>query len=44
MSKRSRTVEVLVCIWLVGAQVWYYSQFQELLRGVLSPLLRRLWH
>ncbi|HYL82794.1 MAG TPA: hypothetical protein VE263_01050 [Candidatus Angelobacter sp.] len=43
MSRRSRTVDVLPCFWLLGAQLWYYLQFRELLWGALSPLLHRLW-
>jgi len=34
----------LCCVWLAGAQIWYYLQFRSLLRPVIAPLLRRLWH
>jgi len=36
--------QTLCCVWLAGAQIWYYLQFRSLLRSVIAPLLRRLWH
>lgn len=43
MSGRRKFIEGLCCLWFVGAQVWYYSQFAELLRNALKPLLGNLW-
>lgn len=43
MSNRNGTVKVLLCVWLVSAQAWYYGQFRELLWAALSPLLHSLW-
>jgi hypothetical protein len=42
--QRRRAAEALLCCWLLCAQIWYYSQFKELLGSVASQLLRRLWH
>jgi hypothetical protein len=48
MPRRFKLAEILVCCWIVGAQIWYYSQFKNLLLGFLlsaaGPLLRRIWH
>src|SRR5262249_30896933 len=38
-----RVLELLLCLWIVAAQVWYYSQFADLVRGALKPLLGGLW-
>lgn len=47
MARKSKFVEVLLCCWMIAAQVWYYAQFKDqfagLLRSAAGPLLRRLW-
>jgi len=45
---RSRLTEALLCLWIIAAQIWYYSQFKDqftaLLRSVAGPLIHRIWH
>jgi hypothetical protein len=43
-QSRSRRLEGVVCLWVIGAQVWYYLQFREQLRAVLVPIIHQLWH
>ena len=43
MSRRVKLIELLACLWIIGAQTWYYAQFAELFRSVLQPILRGLW-
>jgi len=43
-SKNRRWVEGILCVWIVGAQVWYYLQFRELFRPILAVVLHKLWH
>jgi hypothetical protein len=41
---RRRWLEVLICAWIIAAQVWYYLQFRELFLSLTPVTLRRLWH
>jgi len=41
---RRKWPEALVCVWIAAAQVWYYLQFKEHFRSLLSLTLRKLWH
>lgn len=41
---RNRVLELCWCLWMVAAQIWYYKQFEALLRNVLRPVLHRLWN
>jgi len=43
-SKNRRWVEGILCVWIVGAQVWYYLQFRELFRPIFAVVLHKLWH
>ena len=40
----SRFLQVVVCVWTLVAQVWYYAQFKEQFRSIFPVALRRLWH
>jgi uncharacterized membrane protein YqhA len=42
-QSRSRWLDLLVCLWMIAAQVWYYLQFREQLRTVLVPIVHHLW-
>ena len=44
LDRNAKIVQALLCFWLVGAQIWYYLQFKDLLRVAAVPLLRKLWH
>jgi hypothetical protein len=45
MTLRKRNgAEAVLCVWIVAAQVWYYLQFKEQFRPILSPLVHKLWH
>lgn len=35
--------EIMLAIWMVGAQVWYYLQFKEQFRSIFWLTLHRLW-
>jgi hypothetical protein len=41
---RSRSLEGVVCVWIVAAQIWYYAQFREQFRSILQSLFGRLWY
>jgi hypothetical protein len=45
---RSRLPEALLCLWIIAAQIWYYSQFKDqftaLLHSAAAPLFYRIWH
>ena len=43
-AQSSRFLRVAVCVWMVLAQVWYYAQFKEQFRPILSSALHKLWH
>ena len=43
-SQKRRWIEAILCVWIVAAQVWYYLQFKEQFRPILSPILHKLWH
>ena len=43
-SRQLRWPEALICLWVLVAQIWYYLQFKEQLRAILSLTFRRLWH
>jgi len=43
-SQKRRWIEATLCVWIVAAQVWYYLQFKEQFRPILSPILHKLWH
>jgi hypothetical protein len=32
--------QVCFCVWLVVAQIWYYSQFKSLFAPMLKAMLR----
>jgi hypothetical protein len=36
-------LDTTLCVWIVAAQVWYYLQFREQFRTILSLTLRKLW-
>jgi hypothetical protein len=39
-AKKQRGVAIaFVSLWIVGTQIWYYSQFAELLRGLANRML-----
>jgi hypothetical protein len=40
---RSRWLDATLGFWMVVAQVWYYLQFKEQFRTILSPTLHKLW-
>jgi hypothetical protein len=40
----SSSLQVVVCAWIVLAEVWYYAQFREQFRFILLTALHRLWH
>jgi hypothetical protein len=42
-NQPGRVFEVLLCCWLVAAQIWYYSQFKELFVSVGAPFFHRIW-
>ena len=42
--RQNNFAQWLLCLWLLGAQLYYYLQFKELFLGAAGPLLRRLWH
>jgi hypothetical protein len=41
--QRRTWIELAICCWILVAQVWYYLQFREQFRSILSPILRKLW-
>lgn len=43
-SQKHKWAEAILCVWIVAAQVWYYLQFREQFRPILSQILRKLWH
>jgi hypothetical protein len=43
-AQRRRFFEFAACLWIITAQIWYYSQFREQFRSILSLTLRKLWH
>jgi hypothetical protein len=36
-----RAAELLLCLWVVGTQVWYYAQFRTLFGAFARAFLRR---
>jgi hypothetical protein len=43
LPRLSRWVDTTLGVWIVAAQVWYYLQFREQFRTILSLTLRKLW-
>jgi hypothetical protein len=39
-AQSSRFLQVVVCVWMLVAQIWYYAQFKEQFRPILSSALR----
>jgi hypothetical protein len=37
-TRRSSFWEILCCVWLLVAQIWYYGQFRGVLRGAGSDI------
>jgi len=35
--------QIVFCVWLVTAQIWYYLQFKTLLAPSVKALLRSVW-
>jgi hypothetical protein len=48
MLRKSKIVDLLLCAWIIGAQIWHYNQFRDqfasLLRTAVRPLLHKIWH
>jgi hypothetical protein len=44
VGKRRGLLDLAACLWMVAAQIWYYSQFKEQFRSILSFALGKLWH
>lgn len=32
-----------LCAWVIGAQIWYYTQFSGLLHAAFISAVQRLW-
>lgn len=43
LFRKMGLLELLFCIWLIGAQAWYYLQFAGLFENSWKPLLRGVW-
>jgi hypothetical protein len=43
MPRKLSLADTLLCCWILAAQIWYYAQFRELLRGFAGHFLRGLW-
>jgi hypothetical protein len=43
-AQPSRSLQIVVCVWIVAAQVWYYAQFRVQFHSIFSIVLRGLWH
>jgi hypothetical protein len=44
MEKRSAArhlVELVLCLWMIGTQVWYYGQFKSLFGAFARAFLHR---
>ena len=44
MPKQSlflRIVEIVLCAWVIGAQIWYLAQFRPLVEYAAHKVLRR---
>jgi len=48
MSRKPTLADVLLCCWILAAQVWYYSRFKDqfaaLFHSVASRFVRAPWH
>jgi hypothetical protein len=43
LPRLSGWFDTTFCVWIVAAQAWYYLQFREQFRNILSLTLRKLW-
>jgi len=38
-----RTAQFVLCAWIVGVQIWYFSKYAPAMESVLHMVLRNLW-
>jgi hypothetical protein len=43
-AQPSKSLQIVVYVWIVAAQVWYYAQFREQFHSISPIVLPRLWH